>query len=157
MVCSKNGPVVRLETCSSAWWVFRSRGDREKRQSSPICLPKEQCHRSGAQGRRTMGCERCRMPGRLPRSSPTGAWDRSAANAVKNKATKRRLDFDCGCRQRWCAGRRRDCRQSSVSQLRLSVIQAKELIVDNRAHCMRSRRQRFPTVRMHDQIRNGEV
>ena len=104
-----------------------------------------------------MGCERCHVPGRLPRSSPTDAGDRSDADTVKTEGHTRQLGFNCVCSQRWCAGRRCDCRQSSVSQLRLSVIQAKELIVDNRARCMRSRRQRFPTVRTHDRIGKGEA
>jgi hypothetical protein len=87
----------------------------------------------------------------------TSAGNRSAADAVKNEARKSGSTSTALASSDGALGDVRDCRQSSVSQLKLSVIQAKELIIDNRARCMRSRRQRFPTVRMRGQIGNGEV
>ncbi len=81
--------------------------------------------------------------------------DRSAANKGSQNL-KRRFDLDCVADSDGALGSR-DCGQSSVSQLKLSVVQAKELIADDRARCMRSHRQRFPTVRMADRIGNSEV
>jgi len=89
-------------------------------------------------------------------ATPRSALDRSAANTVKSKPEKR-LDRNCVADSDSALGRSRLQRQSSVSQLKLSVVQAKAIIADDSARCMHGHRQRFPTVRRLDRIGNSEV
>ena len=98
---------------------------------------------------------RCRR--RLPRGSGRRR-NRSAANTVRSRCQKNWHRTHCVCRQRGCARGVATAGQSSFSQLKLSVIQAKAIIhLDNAAHCMQRRRQRFPTVRMVGEVGNGEA
>ena len=52
----------------------------------------------------------------------------------RSRHQKSMADFDCVCEQRTCARGNRDCEQSSVSQLNLSVIQAKNIHLERQCN-----------------------
>ena len=101
------------------------------------------------------GCERCPcLAGCHARLRSAG--DQSAADTVKDEATRGDSTPTAFAGSGRALG---DVRLQAVRRLSTQVVRntGERLIVDNRARCMRSRRQRFPTVRMHDQIGNGEA
>jgi hypothetical protein len=92
---------------------------------------------------------------RLPRGS-AGARNRSAADTVKNDAEKlaRTSSRVQTAMVRW--GVATACSRASLNSSCQKTGES-NFIGNSAAHCMQSRRQRFPTVRTAGQVGNGEV
>ncbi len=154
--CVQKCPVARLEAYSSAWWADRSPREAERRDKTLASASR----RNSATGPERKaagpwGCERCPcLAGCHARLQSAG--DQSAADTVKDEATKGGSTPTAFAGSDGALG---DVRLQAVRRLSTQVVRntGERLIVDNRARCMRSRRQRFPTVRMHDQIGNSEA
>ena len=128
---------ARMDGCSE-------RADRREEQGSPVRSAREQCHRPGERNCRTAGCERglaaqvaTRAPYETQGSTPRIQWNASQKNwpftAFAGRMVRRGAS---------------DCRAVSFSQLKLSVVQAKAIHLDDAALAkLQSRRQRFSRVR----------
>jgi len=162
LVCRRIGPVCSKMPRGPARCVLRRvvgrllRRAAEKRDEALLSASRR--NSATGPGREAAGpwgareAERhCRLPRELQRAQGIGLL-----RIQGSRNLKRRFHLDCVADGDVALGSR-DCGQSCVSQLKLSVVQAKELIADDRARCMRSRRQRFPTVRTVARIGNSEV
>ena len=102
------------------------RGSRQERQGSPAA-PQRNSATNPANVGRTAGVERYSRRRRLPREGPVrhrGSACRECGECGNPEMSGPALD--CVCGQRWCVSGVATVQQSSVSQLRLSVIQAKD-------------------------------
>jgi hypothetical protein len=133
LVCRSTSPGVQVRPCGSG----RKRAPARSGPSTPLAWSRRRdeallsaplgnsatvpAKTAGPQGERDAragaGC--------LARARED-AGDRPAAIAVNAEPEKGGPALDCVCGQRWCASGVATVQQSSVSQLRLSVVQAKD-------------------------------
>ena len=136
LVGRRQDPMVQAHPRGPAEAVLRRRTahllreeQTEKRQGSPVCSTRNSAtvrRSAGPRGARdaeaSAGCHAA--PSRRNGSVCRGCRGSAGLDRRSDPA------LDCVCRQRCCAWGVATARQSSFSQLKLSVIQAKELISD---------------------------
>ena len=98
-----------------------------KRQGSPVCSAKEQCHRSGELTLPDRGVRERPVPAQVATRAPYERRGSVCRGCGECERQENWPALDCVCRQRWCVGEHATAQQSSFSQLKLSVIQAKAI------------------------------
>ncbi len=153
----QNCPVVRLDSAlRRVIGRLSRRAEDEKEQSSPVCSTqgiRAICPASEA--RRTAGCERDLVPTQVATRLQEGTRF-CAANTVRLDAGKT-ASVSMRVQAVRCA-RSRDC--GAVRLLSTQIVRKtgeSNFISNDAVHCVQSRRQRFPTVRMVGLLGNGEV
>ena len=126
LVCGRGSPDVQIQAPRPGQMPTSARtgsaapvGGRRERRGSPVCATEEQIHFVRRAKLPNHGVREMPKPAQVATRTPANAKDRSAADAVE--PNRRRFKPSTAfCRQRWCAGRSRDC--EAVQRLSTQVV-----------------------------------